>query len=257
MKDRMDKVMEILARRGYRSVAELSADLSVSEMTVRRYLDKLEERALIKRTHGGAFAGQEMIEVDYRVRETVRRAEKEAIGRAAWALVQPGESIFIDAGSTPAHLALAMDDTRRITVVTSSTTVLQALEGKANIDTIMLGGKVHATSHSLVGHLAEEAVQQFRFTKAFLGTVGINLQEGFTQSNVDEVPVKKKVASNSREVIVLADSSKFDQDVLFLFLRLDQVHTVITDVGVKPAHRAALEEAGIRVIIAPPVPAEG
>jgi len=257
MRERMDRVLEILARRGYRSVSELSADLDVSEMTVRRYLDKLEERALIKRTHGGAFAGQEMIEVDYRVRETVRRAEKEAIGRAAWALVQPGESIFIDAGSTPAHLALAMDDTRRITVVTSSTTVLQALEGKANIDTIMLGGKVHATSHSLVGHLAEEAVQQFRFTKAFLGTVGINLQEGFTQSNVDEVPVKKKVASNSREVIVLADSSKFDQDVLFLFLRLDQVHTVITDVGVKPAHRAALEEAGIRVIIAPPVPAEG
>ena len=58
----------------------------------------------------------------------------------------------------------------------------------------MLGGKVHAPSHSLIGHLAEEAVQQFRFTKAFLGTVGINLQEGFTQSNVDEVPVKKQVA---------------------------------------------------------------
>ena len=73
MKERIDKVLEILARNGYRSVAELSADLRVSEMTVRRYLDKLEDRALIKRTHGGAFAGQEMIEVDYRVRETVRR----------------------------------------------------------------------------------------------------------------------------------------------------------------------------------------
>jgi DeoR/GlpR family transcriptional regulator of sugar metabolism len=252
MKDRMDKVMQILARKGYRSVAELSEDLEVSEMTVRRYLDKLEERALIKRTHGGAFAGQEMIEVDYRVRETVRQAEKEAIGRAAWALVQPGESIFIDAGSTPAHLALAMDDTRRITVVTSSTTVVQALEGKSNIETIVLGGKVHAASHSVIGHLAEEAVQQFRFTKAFLGTVGINLQEGFTQSNVDEVPVKKKVAANAREVIVLADSSKFNQDVLFLFLRLDQVHTVITDTGVLPAHRAGLEENGIRVIVAEP-----
>jgi DeoR/GlpR family transcriptional regulator of sugar metabolism len=217
-------------------------------MTVRRYLDKLDERALIKRTHGGAFAGQEMIEVDYRVRETVRRAEKEAIGRAAWALVQPGESIFIDAGSTAAHLALAMDDTRRITVVTSSTT----LEGKANIETIVLGGKVHAASHSVIGHLAEVAVQQFRFTKAFLGTVGINLQEGFTQSNVDEVPVKKQAAANSREVIVLADSSKFDQDVLFLFLRLDQVHTIITDSGVLPAHRAAMEEKGIRLVVAEP-----
>lgn len=250
MKDRLDKVVEILARKGYRSVAELSADLSVSEMTVRRYLDKLEGRALIKRTHGGAFAGQEMIEVDYRVRETVRRAEKEAIGRAAWSLIQPGESIFIDAGSTTASLAFAMDDTRRITVVTTSTTVLQALEPKANVQTIVLGGKVHAPSHSLVGHLAEEAAGQFHFTKAFLGTVGINLQEGFTQSNVDEVPVKKRVALNSREVIILADSSKFNQDVFVTFLRLDQVHVVITDAGVAPADKASLEEHGIRVIIA-------
>jgi DeoR/GlpR family transcriptional regulator of sugar metabolism len=250
MKDRMDKVMEILARKGYRSVAELSEDLEVSEMTVRRYLDKLEERALIKRTHGGAFAGQEMIEVDYRVRETVRRAEKEAIGRAAWSLVQPGESIFIDAGTTTAHLALAMDDTRRITVVTHSTIVLQALEHKSNIETILLGGKVHAASNSLIGPIAEETVRQFRFTKAFLGTVGINLEEGFTQSNMEEVPVKKQAAANAREVIVLADSSKFNRVVLVLFLGLDQVHTVVTDKGIAAAHKAALEERGIRVLIA-------
>lgn len=91
MKERMERVVRILARTGYRSVSELSAELNVSEMTVRRYLDKLEESQLIRRTHGGAFSGQEVVEVDYRVRETVRRPEKEAIGRAAWSLVQPGE----------------------------------------------------------------------------------------------------------------------------------------------------------------------
>ncbi len=252
MKERIDRVVEILARKGYRSVSELSADLHVSEMTVRRYLDRLEQQQRIKRTHGGAFAGQEMIEVDYRVRETVRRAEKEAIGRAAWSLVQPGESIFIDAGTTAAHLALAMDDTRRITVVSSSTIVLQALERKANIDLILLGGKVHAASNSLIGPIAEETVRQFRFTKAFMGTVGINLQEGFTQSNIDEVPVKKQVAANAREVIVLADSSKMNRDVLVLFLRLDQVSMVITDEGIRPEDREALQERGIRVLIAEP-----
>jgi DeoR family transcriptional regulator of aga operon len=254
MKERMDKVLEILARKGYRSVLELSSDLGVSEMTVRRYLDKLEQRELVKRTHGGAYAGQEMIEVDYRVRETVRRAEKEAIGRLAWSLIQPGESVFIDAGSTTAHLALAVDDTRRITVVTSSTIALQALERRTNIETIVLGGKVHAASHSLIGPIAEEVVRQFRFTKAFLGAAGINLQEGFTQSNVDEVSIKKQVALNSRQVIVLADSSKFGKDVLVLFLRLEQVHTVITDNGVSPEHRAALEERGIQVLVAPVQP---
>jgi DeoR/GlpR family transcriptional regulator of sugar metabolism len=80
--------------------------------------------------------------------------------------------------------------------------------------------------------------------------VGINLEEGFTQSNIDEVPVKKQAAANARQVIVLADSSKINRDVLVLFLRLDQVHMVVTDAGVSPEHRAALEERGIRVLIA-------
>jgi DeoR family fructose operon transcriptional repressor len=257
MQERLETLLQILARKGYRSVSELSEDLDVSEMTVRRYLDKLEQKELIKRTHGGAFAGAEMIEVDYRVRETVRRAEKEAIGRLAWTLIQPGESVFLDAGSTLAYLAAAMDDTRRITVVTSSTIVLQTLENRANIETILLGGKVHAASHCLVGPIAEETVGQFRFTKAFLGAVGINLEEGLTQSNVEEVPVKKIVAAHSREVIVLADSSKFEQDVLVMFLRLEQVHTVITDSGVKPEHRRSLEDRGIRVLVAEPAAGPG
>jgi DeoR/GlpR family transcriptional regulator of sugar metabolism len=191
-----------------------------------------------------------MIEVDYRVRETVRRAEKEAIGRLAWSLIQPGESVFIDAGSTTAYLAFAMDDTRRITVVTNSTTVMQTLEDKSNIETILIGGKVHAMSHSLVGPIAEETVQQFRFTKAFMGTVGVNLQEGFTQSNVDEVPVKKRVAANAHQVIVLADSSKINRDVLVMFLRLDQVHMLITDSGITREDQSALEDKGIQVLVA-------
>lgn len=252
MKDKLDAVLGILARKGYRSVSELSEDLSVSEVTVRRYLDRLEQRSLIRRTHGGAFAGQEMIEVDYRVRETQRRAEKEAIGRLAWSLVQPGESVFLDAGTTIAYVASAMDDTRRITVVTNSTIVLETLQRKANVETIVLGGRVHATSHSLVGLVAEENVDKFRFTKAFLGAVGVNVEHGLTQSNVEEVPVKKRAAANAREVIVCADSSKFGRDVLVMFLGLGQVHTVISDTGLADQHRRALEERGIRVLLARP-----
>jgi DeoR/GlpR family transcriptional regulator of sugar metabolism len=78
------------------------------------------------------------------------------------------------------------------------------------------------------------------------------MQEGFTQSNVEEVPVKRQVAANAREVIILADSSKFNQDVLVMFLRLEQVHVVITDNGVRQQDRSALEERGIRVIVVEP-----
>lgn len=257
MADRMEKLLEILAKKGYRSVPQLSDDLAVSEMTVRRYLTKLEKQSLVKRTHGGAFPGQDMIEVDYRVRETVRKEEKEAIGRLAYSLIEPGESIFIDSGSTPAFLAGAIDGTKRITVITNSTVVLHTLEEKPGVETISLGGKVFRSSHSLVGLLAEEAVSQFHFTKAFMGTTGVDLGRGFTQGNVEEVPVKKLVVSNSREVIVLADSSKFNRAVLVLFMNLQQVDTVISDWGLADEHRLALEENGIRVMIAePPEPVE-
>jgi DeoR family transcriptional regulator of aga operon len=252
MKDRIDKVMEILAIKGYRSVTELSADLNVSEGTVRRYLDRLEEKDLVRRTHGGAYSGQDITEVDYRVRETVRRTEKEAIGRLAWTLIQPGDSIFVDAGSTAAHLAAAMDNSRRITVVTNSTIVLQILESRPNIDTILIGGKAHGPSHSLVGPLAEEAVKQFHFSKVFLGASGIDLEEGLTQSNVEEVPIKKRVAANSEEVIVLADSSKFNRNVFVTFLPLERVNVIVTDTGVSPEFRKALEERNIRVLVAAP-----
>ncbi len=253
MQDRLDKLMQILARRGYRSVSDLAQDLRVSEMTVRRYLDRLEQKSLITRTHGGAYTGLEMIEVDYRVRETVRQAEKEAIGKVAFSLIRPGESVFIDAGSTAAFLALAVDDTKRITVVTSSLVVAQALENRTSVETILLGGRIHSGTHSVVGPLAEEAIRPFRFTKAFLGTSGINLAEGLTQSTIEEIPVKKLVAANAKEVYVLADSSKLHRDVLVLFLTWEHVHGLITDAGISAADRAALEEKGIRVLVAEPI----
>ena len=248
MKDNIDRALDILTRKGYRSVSELSADLGVSEMTVRRYLDRLEERGLIRRTFGGAFVGQEMTEVDYRARDTVCLAEKAAIGRAASALIQPGESVFIDAGTTTAHLAAAIDDARRMTVVTNSLVVMQTLEHRANVVTIILGGRLHAASHSLVGPLAEEAVAQFRFTKAFLGANGIE-STGFTQANIDEVPIKKRVAANAKEVVILADSRKFDSEKLVLFLKTEQVHVLITDTGIPDRYRRQFEEKGMKIII--------
>jgi DeoR/GlpR family transcriptional regulator of sugar metabolism len=254
MRERIDKVREILSLKGYRSVTELSADLHVSEGTVRRYLDRLEEKELIRRTHGGAYTGRDTTEVDFRVRETVRRAEKAAIGRLAWSLIEPGESVFVDAGSTAWQLAAAMDDSRRITVVTNSTIVLQSLESRSTIDTIMLGGKAHNASHSLVGPMAEEAVRQFHFNRAFLGAAGVDLEEGLSQSNMEEVPVKKRAAASAEQVVLLADSSKFNRKVLISFLPLEKVHVIITDSGISRGTRTALEEKGITVMVAIPTP---
>ena len=252
MKDRIEKVIEILALKGYRSVTELSRDLGVSPGTVRRYLDRLEQKELIRRTHGGAWTGQNVTEVDHRVRETAQRAEKEAIGRLAWSLIEPNESVYVDAGSTTAHLAAAMDDSRHLTVVTNSIVVLQILENRTTIGTIMLGGKLNGPSHSLVGPIAEDTARQFHFTKAFLGANGIDLEEGLTQLNVEELPVKKRVAANSRQVIVLADSTKFSRHVFVSFLSLEHVNVIVTDAGIPAEFKKALEGRNIQVLVAQP-----
>jgi DeoR family fructose operon transcriptional repressor len=250
MVDRLGRVMAILARRGYQSVGELAVELDVSEMTIRRYLDRLEEQQLVKRTHGGAYLGQEMIEVDYRIRETVRRAEKEAIGRLAFSLIQPGESVFIDSGTTAAFLAYAVNDTKRMTVVTMSLVAAQALENRSSVQTLLLGGTVHGATHSVIGPLAEESIGQFRFTHAFLGTSAIDLGDGLAQSTYDEIPVKRKAAQNAQLVVVLADSDKLHKHAPFLFLPLERVQVLITDSGIRPEDHQALADRGIDVRVA-------
>ncbi|MDP3176491.1 MAG: DeoR/GlpR family DNA-binding transcription regulator [Spirochaetaceae bacterium] len=252
MKDIAEKIVDILRRKGYRSVVDLASELRVSDMTVRRHLERLAaEGGQVRRVFGGAFLGDEMTEVDYRVRDSVGLAEKRAIGRAAYAMIQPGESIFIDAGTTAAQLALAVDDTKRISVVTNSLVVMQSLEQKANVETFVLGGRLHAPTASLVGYMAVEAASQFRFAKAFLGTNGID-GAGLTQANIDEVPIKKVVAANAKEVIVLADSRKFDSDRLFFFLAIEQVHTLVTDPGIPEKYLKEFAERGVRIVIAEP-----
>jgi DeoR/GlpR family transcriptional regulator of sugar metabolism len=252
MKDRMERITEILARKGYQSVNELAAELNVSDMTVRRYLDRLEEKELIKRTHGGAFAGQDMIEVDYRIRETVHSEEKEAIGRRAFAMVQPGESVFIDAGTTPAFLAYAINDTKRMTVVTNSLVVARALENRSNVQCILLGGTVHGPTHSTIGQMAEESLAQFRFNRAFMGTSAIDMTAGLSQSTFEEIPIKRRAARQAAQVVVLADSSKFHRQVTFLFMQLNEVHAILTDAGIGASDAQALQEKGIEVIVAAP-----
>jgi DeoR family fructose operon transcriptional repressor len=250
MKDRMERIMEILAQKGYQSVNELAADLKVSDMTVRRYLDRLEERELIKRTHGGAFAGQEMMEVDFRIRETTHRGEKEAIGRAAFAMIQPGESVFIDAGTTSVFLAHAVTEAKRVTVVTNSLVVARALENRPHVQCFLLGGTVHAGTHSLIGQIAEENLARFRFNRAFLGTNAIDMATGLSQSTFEEIPIKKKAARQARQVVVMADSSKFDRQVTFPFMALEEVNAIVTDPGIGAAAAQALREKGIEVITA-------
>ena len=248
--NRLQTITELLAKRGYMSVVDLAKTIEVSDMTIRRDLEILEQEGSIRRIHGGAYIELSMLEVDYHIRETVELEKKKSIGNLAFTIIQPGESIYIDAGSTTSFLASSIDDTKRLTVVTHSIVVAQALINRINVGTVLIGGKLHAATKSLIGPLAEEGVGKFRYTKAFLGTSGINLTEGLTISTLEEVSIKRLAALNAKQVIILADSSKFNKEVFAFFLNLDQIDILITDWDLSEKHRSLLEKKGIRVMIA-------
>ena len=226
---RLQRIIEILSASGFSSVSALAETLGVSEMTIRRDLDKLETQNYIRRTHGGAVTeSRNQIELDYKERKKHRQEEKERIGQIAAGFVKNKQSIFIDAGTTALAMVKHLKGTRGIRVITNSLPVQMELLDSNDIEVILIGGTVLKSTMSLVGPLAQESISKMRFDCAFLGTGGIDLQRGLTHSTMEEIPIKKAAAMSSAKVLVLADYSKFDYNALTVFMPLNKVDVIIT-----------------------------
>lgn len=244
------------------SIASLSKVFGVSEMTIRRDLMQLEKMGLCRRTHGGAVSTHGVLtrDIDYRQREQLHVAEKIAIGRAAAVMVQEGETIAIDAGTTTAQLAVSLKGRRNITVITNSLRVLDQLCDSPGITLISTGGTVAPAmdgefghgDHFLVGPLAEATLRRFRPNKAFMGTTGLTITDGLTNSVIEQAELKRLMMELSAEVILLADHSKFGRVASSVAGPVTLLHRVITDSGISPEMKRALEERGIEVIVVEP-----
>ncbi|MBC7233989.1 MAG: DeoR/GlpR transcriptional regulator [Chloroflexi bacterium] len=260
--ERLRRISERLSAEHVVSIASLSKALGVSEMTIRRDLMQLEKMGLCRRTHGGAVSthGTLTRDIDYRQREQLHVAEKVAIGRAAAAMVQEGETIAIDAGTTTAQLAAALKGRRNIMVITNSLRVLDQLCDSPGITLISTGGTVAPAmdgefghgDHFLVGPLAEATLRRFRPNKAFMGTTGLTITDGLSNSVIEQAELKRLMMELSAEVILLADHSKFGRVASAIAGPVTMLHRVITDSGISPQMKRALEELGIEVIVVEP-----
>ncbi len=229
-RQRAELILEALTARGFSSVSALAQELNVSEMTIRRDMDKLEADGLLRRAHGGAVAEQRtQIELDYLVRRERRGPQKEIIGRLAVGLVQDGQSIFLDAGTTVLAMAKHLRNFKKLTVVTTSLPVQMALLDAPAIEVILTGGSVLATTMSLVGPIAQEAISRMRFDWAFLGAGGIEIDRGLTHSTMEEIPIKRAAAASATQVAVLADHNKVGYNALSLFMPIDEIDVIVTD----------------------------
>lgn len=227
---RRQRILELLTGSRYQAVQTLAKELDVSEMTVRRDLDHLENKGLIRRTHGGAVSESwNQIEIDYRTRQKHNAPAKRRIACAAAQMVRDGEVLYLDAGTTVLAMAPYLIGRRDLTIVTPSIPLATELTGKPGIRTYLLGGQVRQDLMAVVGHIAEESLLAFRLDRAFLGTAGFDFKRGLTRASVEEIPLKRLAARLARHVIVLADKTKMETSGIIYFLPPPQIHCLISD----------------------------
>ncbi len=236
-------------------VSDLAAELSVSEMTVRRDLDALDSQDLLRKVHGGAVTrhhrGEEPTSSE---KARHRRAEKIAIAEAAAALVTDGMTIAVGAGTTTTELARVLRGRSSITVITNSINVFDVLT--ADFDdgpAAYLSGGVRTPSDALVGPIADAALASFRVDATFLGVHGFDVHAGLTSPNIAEAQTNRTLIAIAPRLVVLADHTKYREIGTNVFARLDQVHTLVTDDGLDPGERSMLDgQVGELIVVAAP-----
>jgi DeoR/GlpR family transcriptional regulator of sugar metabolism len=242
--------MEVVSRQGFATLDELSRVLGVSESTIRRDLEVLDLAGSVKRTHGGAvYAGEVRSMPPFDERTGTAAAEKRAIGQAAAALLQDGDTVLLDGGTTTLEVARALVG-RRVQVVTNSLPIAQLLASSQQTDLILIGGYVYPRTGVALGPLAIATMQSIRVRTAILGAGGI-VREGIYNSNLLLVETERQMMSCGQEVMIVADYTKFGRLALARLCGLEAVHSVVVDSGLGAEHRAMLEEAGLAIHIAP------
>ncbi|MGN7761528.1 DeoR/GlpR family DNA-binding transcription regulator [Paenibacillus sp. 22594] len=210
--ERKRSIVQFVERHTRASVQELSQELGVSESTVRRDLKELEESRLLKRTHGGAVSLQS-VNFEAAIPDKADRYldEKQRIAHKAVEMIQDGDAILLDGGTTTLQIAKALRAFSNLKVITNSMIALNELKDCHNIEVSITGGLLRQDTLAFVGPMTERSLEMVRVDKAFLGTNGLDLREGITTPNMLEAATKRKMISVAKQVILLADHSKIGQ----------------------------------------------
>ena len=248
---RLQQILETVRENGQASVAELSRQFGVSDVTIRRDLRELAARGLLRRAHGGAvLASPAPPEPPVIQRMLQEQGWKERIGRAAAGLVADGESVFIGSGSTTAYVARHLLDHKGLTVVTNALNIATELASAKGVTVVVTGGMMRASELSLVGHIAECSLREVRVDKVIIGMRAISLEAGMTNDYLPEVMTDRTIIEMAPELILVADHTKFGKVASAYVAPVERVTTLVTDPEADPEVLARLREMGIGVIVA-------
>ncbi|MFB6517389.1 DeoR/GlpR family DNA-binding transcription regulator [Streptomyces sp. NPDC056401] len=248
--ERQQEILRLAREAGRVDVLSLADQFQVTAETVRRDLKALDRAGLVRRVHGGAIpAGRLDFEPDLTEREATAADEKDRIAAAALAELPDGGSIVLDAGSTVARLAAAIPVDTALTVVTHALPVAARLADHTGIDLHLVGGRVRHRTRAAVDAWALRAYAEIRADVLFLATNGFTPEGGLTTPDLAEAAVKRAAMAAARRVVLLADSAKAGQEHFACFGTFAGVDLLITDQGLSPALKAAIEAAGTEVVL--------
>jgi DeoR/GlpR family transcriptional regulator of sugar metabolism len=249
--ERMQRVLQMLETREAVHVSELSKEFSVSEVTVRSDLSELARQGLVARVRGGVRPlqrGQSELGFEFRLRLEVAR--KQAIARAAAAMVGEGEAVALDASTTAYYLALELRGKRELVVVTNGMLVAAALADARGINVLVTGGMLRLSAMSLVGDLGADLLRATRIKWGFLGARGISLERGLMDLNPDEVRIKQEMADACEHVVGIVDGTKWHRSALLSFAPAEGVHGIVTDSSAPADQVEQWRSRGADVVVA-------
>jgi DeoR family transcriptional regulator, fructose operon transcriptional repressor len=247
---RLEELRGILGQDRVVRVEELTGQLGVSAATIRRDLGELEKLGEVRRVYGGAVStGGRLDEPLFDDKTSVAASEKRRIAETAATYIKPNDTIYLDGGSTVLELARLLKDRSNITIVTNSLRAAVELAGRGP-RLILVGGELRRLAQTTVGPLTRFMLQELHVDKAFMGTIGLTLEEGLTTTDPTEAYTKELVMEHAREVILLADSSKAHKISFTRAGRLEKVRVLITDKSIDRRLSKELRKQGMEVVIA-------
>jgi DeoR/GlpR family transcriptional regulator of sugar metabolism len=254
-RQRQNLILERVREHGGVRVTDLVRELGVSDMTIRRDLEILQERGLIEKVHGGAttIESSPLFEPGFSLKSSLMQREKEAIAAYAAGAVLPGTAIAISAGTTTYAMAKKLVDCRGITVLTNSVPVADVLYKDGRSDqTVILSGGVRTPSDALVGPFAVEVIRSLNVDTVYLGSHGLDARTGLTTPNILEAETNRALIQAGRRLVVLVDHTKWGTIGISAVSRLEDADMVITDVGLDSAARLLISSAVRTLVLVDP-----
>ena len=246
--ERKRKIIDLLKQNKKVTVAELVHLFNVSSATVRSDLRELNDKGQIIRTHGGAIVETgASFEPDTEQKRDLNLAAKQQIARIAIELVNDGDTVIFDTGTTTLELAKLLNQHRRVTAVTNDFEIARVLEEMNSINVLMLGGEIRKKFHCTVGAAGIDMLAQLTVDKVFMGTNSLSISKGASTPNIQQAETKKAMIASAKKVILLCSNNKLGKDSFVHFASLDQIDTLVID-QIDDNEKFEFEERGLEVL---------